>query len=104
MILPVAKGRAGVVLDTNTHRTKMSKLIETGPYQHLYKEHTDRLTQKLSEKLLSLKQNGHITETVYNKIRPRLKQPSRIYGLPYIHKTDIPLRPVVSCTCKHLRL
>ena len=44
-----------------------------------------------------LKRSGHISEAVYNKIRPRHKQPPRIYGLPKIHKADTPLRPIVSC-------
>ena len=85
-----------VVLDTDTYHTKMSALIETGPYQPLNKDPTDRLTRKLSERLLSLKRNGSISEAVYNKIRPRHKQPPRIYGLPKIHKANIPLRPTVS--------
>jgi len=37
MILPVDKGRASVVLDTDTYHSKMSALIETGPYQPLNK-------------------------------------------------------------------
>ncbi|KAL9973358.1 hypothetical protein ACROYT_G019801 [Oculina patagonica] len=97
MILPADKGRASVVLDTDTYRTKMSTLIENGPYQLLNKDPTDRLTRKLTEKLLTLKRSGDLSETVYNKIRPRHKQPPRIYGLPKIHKADVPLRPIVSC-------
>ena len=30
-----------------------------------------------------------VSETVYDKIRPRQKQPPRIYGLPKIHHPDI---------------
>ena len=88
MILPADKGRASVVLDTGTYHAKMSALIETGPYQPLNKDPTDRLT---------LKRNGRISEAVYNKIRPRHKQPPRIHGLPKTHKANIPLRPIVSC-------
>ena len=58
---------------------------------------TDRLTLKLSEKLLTLKRSGHISEAFYNKIRHRHKQSPRIYGLPKIHKADTPLRPIASC-------
>ena len=97
MVLPADKGRASVVMDTDTYRTKMSTLIENGPYQLLNKDPTDRLTRKLSEKLLTLKRSGYLTEAVYNKIRPRHKQPPRIYGLPKIHKADVLLRPIVSC-------
>ena len=31
------------------------------------------------------------------KIRPKQKQPPRIYGVPKIHITNAPLRPIVSC-------
>ena len=85
MVLPADKGRASVVMDTDTYRTKMSTLIENGPYQLLNKDPTDRLTRKLSEKLLTLKRSRYLPEAVYNKIRPRHKQPPRIYGLPKIH-------------------
>ena len=75
----------------------MSTLIENGPNQLLNKDLTDRLTRKLSEKLFTLKRSGYLPEAVYNKIRTRHKQPPRIYGLPKIHKADVPLRPIVSC-------
>ena len=96
MVLRADKGRASVVMDTSTYHAKISSLIENGPYQLLSKDATDRLTPKLSEKLLTLKRSGHLTEAVYNKIRPRHKQPPRIYGLPKIHNADVPLRPIVS--------
>ena len=53
-VLPADKGRASVVMDTATYRAKISTLIENGPYQLLNKDPTDRLTRKLSEKLLTL--------------------------------------------------
>ena len=97
MVLPVDKGRTGIVMDTDTYRAKMSTLIENGPYQLLNKDLTDRLTRKSSEKLLFLKRRGYLSEAVYDKIKPRHKQPPRIYGLPKIHKVDAPLRPIVLC-------
>ncbi|CAH3132958.1 unnamed protein product [Pocillopora meandrina] len=92
MVLPTDN-----IMDTDTYRAKMFTLIENGPYQLLNKDPTDRLTRKLSEKLLTLKRSGYLSEAVYNKIRPRHKQPPRIYGLPKIHKADVPLRPIVKC-------
>ena len=99
MVLPADKGRASVILDTDTYmyHAKMSALINSGPYQLLKKDPTDHLTHKLSEKLLTLKRNGHISEAVYNKISPRHKQPPRIYGLLKIHKANTLLRPIGSC-------
>ena len=97
MVLPADKGRASVVMDTDAYRAEMSTFIENGPHQLLKKDPTDRLTRKLSEKLLTLKRSGYLSEAICNKIRPRHKQLPRIYGLPKIHKADVPLRPIVSC-------
>ena len=69
MALQADKGRASVVPDADRYHAKMPALIDSGPYQLLNKDPTDRLTRKLSEKLLTLKRNGYISETVYNKIR-----------------------------------
>ena len=33
---------------------------------------------------------------IYDNLRPSGSQPPRIYGLPKIHKPDVPLRPIVS--------
>ena len=96
-ILPADKGRASVVLDKNTYDDKVRTLIEKGPHRLLNKDPTDRLSRKLTEKLLDLKRGGHLTESVYNKIRPKHKQPPRVYGLPKIHKVNTLLRPIVSC-------
>ena len=52
--------------------------------------------QVISENLKIMMQRT-ANEVVCSKIRPRHKQPPRIYGLPNIHKADTPLRPIVSC-------
>ena len=54
LVLPADKGRASVVMDVNNYHAWMSSLIENGPYQLLNKDPTDRLTRKLSKKLLQL--------------------------------------------------
>jgi len=40
---------------------------------------------------------SYLKIVTYNKIKPRHKQPPKIYGLPKIHNPEIPLRPIVSC-------
>ncbi|CAH3045255.1 unnamed protein product [Pocillopora meandrina] len=67
----------------------MSHLINKTTFLYIY--------QIFVEKLLTLKRSGYLSEAVYNKIRPRHKQPPRIYGLPKIHKAYVLLRPIVSC-------
>ena len=97
MILPADKGCASEVLDTVTYHSKMSTLIKTRQYKLLHKEPTDCLSPKAMEKLRQLKQSRNILETEYNKIRPKQKQPPRIYIVPKIHEANAPPRPIVSC-------
>lgn len=44
-----------------------------------------------------MEKNGAISNALYNKLRPTGSQLPRIYGLPKIHKPDVPLRPIASC-------
>ena len=46
--------------------------------------------------LLRACRNGHITEEVYDKICPVGSTRPRMYGLPKLHKQDVPLRPILS--------
>lgn len=62
-----------VVLDTDTNQTKI--LIVNRPYKDLNKVPRNRQTRKLPEKLLTLNRSGQVSKVVYNKIRPRHKQP-----------------------------
>ena len=75
----------------------MKTLLETCLYHLLNKNPTNQLSCKHTDELLSLKQSVHLSETVNKKIKPRHKQPPRIYSLPKIHKPNIPFRPIVSC-------
>ena len=34
---------------------------------------------------------------LYHQLRPSGSQPPRFYGIPKIHKSEVPLRPIVSC-------
>ena len=97
MVLPVDKGIASVVLNAAKYHGKLAALIVSCP-KHLHnKDPTDRLTRIVSEKLLTLKRNGHMLQAVYNNSNHQHKQPPMIYGLPKIHKANTPLRSIVSC-------
>ena len=87
MVLPADKGRASVVMDTDTYRAKISTLIENGPYQLLNKLKIRQTVRKAA-----------YLEAKWISIRGRLQQDQpKIYGLPKINKADVPLRPSVSC-------
>ena len=46
---------------SEAHHSKMSALIENGLHQLLNKDRTDRMTWKLTEKLLTLKRNSYLS-------------------------------------------
>ena len=67
MVLAADKGRASVVLDTETYRQKMTKFIKSGPCRLLDKDPADRLSRKSTEELLDLYRNGNLTEPVFKR-------------------------------------
>ena len=50
----------------------------------------------MNKLLLRLKNDGKFPDFLYYKLRSTNGVCSRIYGLPKLHKTGIPLRPIVS--------
>ena len=95
-ICKLDKGNGIVVIDKCDYVNKLSNLLSD---QSKFVELTDNPTldreRKLQVHLYYLKCRGALDLPTYNKLRP--SGPSgRIYGLPKVHKTDIPMRPIVS--------
>ena len=72
-------------------------MLETATYRQLKKDPTATQERALTSRLGKLKREGEISESLYQRLRPSGSQPTRIYGLPKIHKPEVPLRPIVSC-------
>ena len=64
-------------------------------YQCLKLDPTPSL-EKMNKELLSLNRTGMLPDTVYEKLRSSVEVTSRIYGLPKVHKPQVPLRPIMS--------
>ena len=47
----------------------------------------------LLDKLLA---EGKLSKVMYDRLRPIGSQPPRLYGLAKVHKTNTPMRPVLS--------
>ena len=110
IILPADKGRATVVLDRTEYEEKIGKLLsDQKTYELLKKDPTTTVKNKLINQLKTWKKEGTITPELYKQVYPTSEQAPKFYGLPKIHKTDMPLRPIVSGngsvtenTAKHL--
>ena len=77
--------------------SKMRGMLDTTTYRRLKKDPTATQETRLSRRLKGLEKDGELSGQLYHQLRPSGSQPPRIYGLPKIHKAEVPLRPIVSC-------
>ena len=84
-------------MDRADYNNKAQKLLEDrGTYQEIKADPTNKLKNKLVSLLKKIKAEGGISDKLYKKIYPTGAVAPKFYGLPKIHKRDIPLRPIVS--------
>ena len=97
VILPADKGRVTVVMNNTDYHDKMDELDnDKQTYEVLKRDLTPALKQKLKSKLLQLKKADVIDMRRYNRLRCPVPKPPKLYGLPKLHKLNVPMRPVVS--------
>ena len=64
-------------------------------YEPLKRDPTPALQRRLNGKLLDHKKTETIDIQLYYRLRCRVPQSAKPYGLPEFHKPDIPMRPIV---------
>ena len=83
--------------DYSHYNDKMDSLVnDKQTYEVLKRNPTPALQRKLNNKLLTLKKTDKINFRRYNRLRCSVPQPPKLYGLPKLHKPNIPMRPIVS--------
>ena len=97
VILPADKGNATVIMTKEDYDAKLRGMLDISTYKRLKRDPTATQESKLTHKLNSLERSGDIPTRLYHELRPSGSQPPRIYGLPKVHKPEVPLRPIVSC-------
>ena len=65
-------------------------------YEVVKRDPTPALQRKLNNKLPTLKKTERIDCRRYNRLKCSVPQPPKLYGLPKLHKPNIPMRPIVS--------
>ena len=92
LILTADKGVALVVMDKKDYTQKMKELLdENTTNRPLKMDATNRQKNRLKNIL-----RGRLEENIYKKMYPTGTSSPKLYGLPKIHKKNIPLRPIVS--------
>ena len=99
IIVTADKGVALVVMDKTEYIIKGEALLQDNSvYQHLYKNTSPTIHKELSKILQDYKNNNFISETEYTQLRHYGSNSpvARFYGLPKIHKNNMPMCPIVS--------
>ena len=95
-ILKADKGNATVVLDRVEYDNKVLALLNSQTYKELKSDPTAKIRRKICSKLSDLKKSDMLSQKVYDHLRPSATVCPKFYGLPKIHKPDVPLRPIVA--------
>ena len=94
------KGNGIVLLNKSDYTNKMESLIsDTNKFRPLNCDLLKLSLQredKLSRLLLALESNGSLTKRQHEKLHPSGSKPGILYGLPKVHKPNVPLRPILS--------
>ena len=96
MILTAHKGVCLVVTDKEDYIKKSEELLLKPTYKILPSDPTTKHKNKLITLLKSIKAEGGIKKNTYRRLYPTGACSPKYYGLPKVHKTGIPLRPIVS--------
>ena len=97
VVLTVDKGVAMVIMEQQDYTNKAQALLQdTNTYKVLPKDPTSQLENKLITLFKNIKQTGGLTTQKYKQLYPASAVPPKFYGLPKIHRTGTPLRPIVS--------
>lgn len=97
IITQADKGNRTVALYKNEYKIKMKALLDDkNTYRKLRTDPTMKLQKENNKMILELFMNKHIDDWQKRKLLCTASVAPRIYGLPKIHKPEIPLRPIVS--------
>ena len=87
-------------MNKEDYETKASEILQAAPFQPVDSDRTTATERKLNQTLKNLLDKKAIRKPLYNHLRvsPGCSKPALFYGLPKVHKENIPLCPIVSNT------
>ena len=95
------KGNGVVSLNKDDYNRKMDEILPDNSKFELLDEDPIKVTlqreNQVKTLLKKLKASNSIDEKTYNELYPTGSRIGILYGLPKIHKLNVPLRPILSC-------
>ena len=86
-----------LVMDCKDYSVKMLALLgDQDTYQLMAKDPTTSLENRMNSGLLRLRREGCLSGKTYYHLHSSAAGVLRLYGLPKVHKSDVPLCPIVS--------
>ena len=105
LVLRPDKGNGIVLLDRNQYINKMNEIIsDTNKFKPVRGDCLKavfKLEDKLNRFLKTLSEKSLISNTQLKDLDASGSQPGILYGLPKVHKTGCPLRPILSAIGTH---
>ena len=96
LILTTDRGVALVVIDKVEYIQKAEDPLKEKTYKKITEDPTVKQKNKLINILRNIKTEGGLNEETYRRLYPTGAGSPKFYGLPKIHKSGIPLRPIIS--------
>ena len=96
LILTMDKGVTLVVIDKAEYIKKAEDLLKEKTYKTITEDPTVKQKNRLINILRNIKTEGGLNEETYKRLYPTGAGSPKFYGLPKIHKSGIPLRPIIS--------
>lgn len=91
------KGNVTVILYKNDYLSKLTDMLSSSEtYQAIDKPKTQSIQKQVNDMVTRWQNEGRITEGMGKHLRTYNGTPAKLYGLPKIHKSGTPLRPIVS--------
>lgn len=95
MITTADKGNKTVIMYKQDYITKMEKLLdEKTTYKIIREDPTEKLQRMNNNIITELFKNNHISRFEKLKMTAHAAAAPELYGLPKLHKENIPLRPI----------
>ena len=85
-----------VVMDKEDNNNKTQELLSQPAYRSIPRDPTNKIKAQIITKLRKIKKETSLDEGMYKAMYPTGCVPPKFYGLPKVHKTGNPLRPIDS--------
>ena len=94
--LPADKGNSTVVMDREDYDKRIDLVLSEGAYAKIPRDPTKKVEKMIHDNLQKLLRNKEITRDLRQRLEPSHSNVPFLYGLPKVHKADIPMLPIVN--------